>query len=72
MNTVQVLVCWACKKGGEDGPLVKIGKYDYVHKQCGGKAPDIGNQSIRTDQRMTQKEMKELSKKIKEEHDKTV
>lgn len=71
MNTVTVTVCWACKKGGEEGPLVKVGKVDYVHVKCGGRAPDIQNQSFKTENRLQPKDIKEMMNKLKEANDKT-
>ena len=70
MKNVIVTVCWACKKGGEVGPLHKVGKDDYVHVKCGGKAPQIGNSSFVKENRLEAKDIKFL-KKQKEEHDKT-
>jgi len=66
MNTVQIIVCWACKKGGEAGPLVKIGKYDYVHKTCGGKAPIIENASFVNENRLEAKDIKILKQQMEE------
>lgn len=74
MKTITRTVCWACKKGGEAGPLVKIGKYDYVHKTCGGKAPIIENASFVKETRLEARDIKMLreeAEKVKEENDKT-
>lgn len=66
MKLVTKTVCWACKKGGEAGPLVKVGKYDYVHKTCGGKAPIIENASFINENRLEAKDIKMLKQQMEE------
>jgi hypothetical protein len=66
MKTVIVTVCWACGKGGEYGPLYKVGKFDYAHPICTTREPSIKNKSFRKDTRLTSKDIKMIKKQEEE------
>lgn len=69
MKQVQAIVCWACKKGGEEGPLRKVGKHDYAHKQCSSVPPTIQNQSFLNENRLEAKDIRIMLQQAKEAND---
>lgn len=60
-----ITVCCHCKTGGENGPLLKIGKNDYAHNKCllEKGMPKISNSSIA--QVPDDKEIRQIVKEAK-------